>query len=207
MVSHVNITLRCDALEKDLALPVDVFAGVLAPAVAQALRMPSTSEYRFALCDGKKQTLLPAEKTLMQSLVMDGDILELKCGLGRATSVPVSGTTLIFVLPPLGLVDEEGNALVLNEHVTRIGRRSPNNVVDIDLSPYDNERLISRNHAEIVFDTRQQVYTITDLQSYNGTLLNGKIIPARQPQRLSDGDQLTFGSERGVKFVFCNRQA
>lgn len=48
---------------------------------------------------------------------------------------------------------------------------------------------VSRQHARI--SARDNAYWIEDLQSKNGTRLNGKLI--QQPERLSPGDRIEFG--------------
>ncbi|GAB4487599.1 MAG: hypothetical protein Fur0016_01510 [Anaerolineales bacterium] len=59
---------------------------------------------------------------------------------------------------------------------------------------------ISRRHAEISFDAARQVYLITDLNSSNGTFLNGQRIPAGQPVQLNHGTVINFGPNVSVRF-------
>lgn len=57
---------------------------------------------------------------------------------------------------------------------------------------------ISRNHARI---TRQEgVYYIEDLNSRNGTYLNGDLLSYKQKYRIKPGDHLRFARE---EYVFC----
>lgn len=74
----------------------------------------------------------------------------------------------------------------------RIGRRDPrqNHYPEIDLAEHDRG-IASRNHATIQRDG--MFYTITDLGSTNGTLLNGKLIPPRVPHLLRQGDRIKIG--------------
>jgi hypothetical protein len=74
----------------------------------------------------------------------------------------------------------------------RIGRRDPrqNHYPELDLAEHDRG-IASRNHATIQRDG--DYYTITDLGSTNGTLLNGALITARVPQRLRQGDRIKIG--------------
>jgi hypothetical protein len=74
----------------------------------------------------------------------------------------------------------------------RIGRRDPrqNHYPEIDLADHDRG-IASRNHALIRHDG--DYYTLTDLGSTNGTLLNGSPVPARLPQRLRSGDRIKVG--------------
>jgi serine/threonine protein kinase len=81
----------------------------------------------------------------------------------------------------------------------RIGRRDPrqNHYPELDLAEHDRG-IASRNHALINRDTGG--YTLMDLGSTNGTILNGTVIPARTPQRLRSGDRIKFG-EVEVEFL------
>ena len=63
-----------------------------------------------------------------------------------------------------------------------IGRESKNDIAVHDVNA-------SRTHAELRFEP-QGVWTITDLGSTNGTLVNGREV-ATQP--LSEGDRITIG--------------
>lgn len=63
-----------------------------------------------------------------------------------------------------------------------IGRESKNDIAVHDVN-------VSRTHAELRFEP-QGVWTITDLGSTNGTLVNGREV-ATQP--LSEGDRITIG--------------
>ena len=60
----------------------------------------------------------------------------------------------------------------------RIGRRDPrqNHYPELDLAEHDRG-IASRNHAVINRDG--DYYTVTDLGSTNGTLLNGALVPQR----------------------------
>src|SRR6266545_986619 len=74
----------------------------------------------------------------------------------------------------------------------RIGRRDPrqNHYPELDLAEHDRG-IASRNHAVINRDG--DYYTVTDLGSTNGTLLNEALLPPRSPQRLRPGDRIKIG--------------
>jgi serine/threonine protein kinase len=74
----------------------------------------------------------------------------------------------------------------------RIGRRDPrqSHYPELDLAEHDRG-IASRHHATIQRDG--DYYTVTDLGSTNGTLLNGVLLPARVPQRLRQGDRVKVG--------------
>jgi hypothetical protein len=73
-----------------------------------------------------------------------------------------------------------------------IGRRDPrqNHYPAVDLAEHDRG-IASRNHATIQRDGDN--YTITDLGSTNGTMINGVNIQANVPQRLHQGDRIKVG--------------
>ncbi|MEI8306320.1 MAG: protein kinase [Chloroflexales bacterium] len=74
----------------------------------------------------------------------------------------------------------------------RIGRRDPrqNHYPELDLAEHDRG-IASRHHATIQRDG--DFYTLTDLGSTNGTMLNSKLISPRVPQRLTQGDRIKIG--------------
>lgn len=80
----------------------------------------------------------------------------------------------------------------LDRSPIRIGRRDPrqNHYPEIDLAEHDRG-IASRNHA--LLERNGDYYTLTDLGSTNGTLLNGKQVVPRQPQRLRPGDRIKIG--------------
>lgn len=63
---------------------------------------------------------------------------------------------------------------------------------DVDLSPYDAfNKGVSRWHA--LFKRDDQMLSITDTGSSNGTWVNGERLRTGVPKVLSDGDTLWFG--------------
>lgn len=79
------------------------------------------------------------------------------------------------------------------DHVPmKIGRRDPrqNHYPDLDLAEHDRG-VASRHHA--IINRQNDVYTLTDLGSTNGTRLNGAPIAPQQPQRLRSGDKIKIG--------------
>ena len=64
---------------------------------------------------------------------------------------------------------------------------------EINLSPYNGQYLgVSRKHARVIM--RDNRITVEDLNSANGTYVNGKHINALTPTRLRDGDQIKLGN-------------
>jgi hypothetical protein len=91
------------------------------------------------------------------------------------------------------LVGGKTQALMQPEQVWTIGRDSR----QVGLAVQD--RRLSRCHAAIRYEA--QNFYLVDLESSNGSFVNGKRI--EQPQRLKDGDRLRLGSLT-ISFFFCN---
>lgn len=76
-----------------------------------------------------------------------------------------------------------GTSYVLEEQETIIGRNPTTNITLLDEG-------ISREHALILRDEDEGLYTIEDLQSTNGTKVNGKRIRTAE---LTHGDEIQIG--------------
>jgi hypothetical protein len=62
----------------------------------------------------------------------------------------------------------------------------------INLTPYGaDEHGVSRKHARLLRDNK--ALYLADLNSTNGTRLNGEILPSGVERRLRDGDEITLG--------------
>ncbi len=75
-----------------------------------------------------------------------------------------------------------------------VGRKDPasGTVPDLDLSPHGAlEKGVSRTHAAL--RRGEDVLSIVDLDSANGTYLNGQRLAAHQPRLLRDGDEVRLG--------------
>ena len=82
-----------------------------------------------------------------------------------------------------------GNFKDLNSNLLRIGRDPANDFVVDDIE-------VSRNHAKITSD--EDIYKIEDLDSTNGTFLNGRRISI--PEILKDGDLISLGETNVFEF-------
>jgi len=91
--------------------------------------------------------------------------------------------------------DGRTHSLLLSQLPYLIGRgRSPDgSVPDLDLSLYDS-KYVSRRHAKIARPHAE--FTLTDLHSANGTLLNGLPLTPNAPKVLRSGDLITIGKAR-----------
>ena len=77
----------------------------------------------------------------------------------------------------------QGMSYSLSDEETLIGRTPTTNITLIDEG-------ISREHALILHDSETGTYTIEDLQSTNGTKVNGKRVRSHE---LKDGDEIEIG--------------
>ena len=141
-------------------------AGVAAGAVAGAGRGAATSQpYPAPQPQPQAQPRMAAE-----TVVFAG-------GQQAATPMPAQAAVRAR------LIDTTNNrAYDLASARLLIGRESKNDIAVHDVNA-------SRTHAELRFEP-QGVWTITDLGSTNGTLVNGREV-ATQP--LSEGDRITIG--------------
>jgi len=94
---------------------------------------------------------------------------------------------------PACLTSPGNEILLTGRTVTRIGRAPDNDVV------LDNKRA-SRYHAEIRWEKHH--YILSDLESTNGTFVNGERLAA--PHVLKDGDQIEIA---GVRYRFSDPEA
>ena len=80
----------------------------------------------------------------------------------------------------------------LQAELRQIGLRAAENVVGRDphMQVFLDDPTVSRKHARILIDAGR--ITVEDLQSKNGTFVNGRRLD--DPAQLSDGDTVRFGS-------------
>ena len=73
-----------------------------------------------------------------------------------------------------------------------LGRQTNNeDTVDVDLGEVGEQQGVSRNHA--VIQVINNVVTVRDYNSRNGTLLNGEKLYPMRDYPLQSGDELTLG--------------
>ena len=92
-------------------------------------------------------------------------------------------------------IREHPEALVFQLHdELLIGRSDPQvgTKPDLDLMPYGAvEQGVSRQHAKI--QRMDDTLMLVDLESTNGTYLNGQRLQPHQPRMLRDGDEVRLG--------------
>lgn len=77
---------------------------------------------------------------------------------------------------------------------TMVGRRDPVTGIypDIDLSPIDNQRSVSRRHGK-VYRRGGKLYLAEEIGTMNGTFVNGNRLVKGVPAEVKEGDELRFG--------------
>ncbi|HEY8739475.1 MAG TPA: FHA domain-containing protein, partial [Candidatus Dormibacteraeota bacterium] len=90
----------------------------------------------------------------------------------------------------------------LNKETNSVGRkdRITNLVPEVDLGTLDQERSVSRKHAEVAYD--HGTMALRDVGSTNGTTVNGEPLAHQVDRPLQDGDEVSFG---GVTMAFAAR--
>ena len=77
----------------------------------------------------------------------------------------------------------EGMIYEIRSEETLVGRNPTTDITLLDEN-------ISREHAIVLHDPDDDTYTVEDLQSTNGTKVNGKGV---RSQELADGDEIQIG--------------
>lgn len=75
-----------------------------------------------------------------------------------------------------------------------VGRAEENYVVI-------NDETVSQQHAVLFRDARTDITMLQDLESTNGTNINGKLLVPGRAVELRDGDQLSFGDALFIFFT------
>jgi CRP-like cAMP-binding protein len=77
---------------------------------------------------------------------------------------------------------------------TTVGRKDPVTGIfpDIDLTPVDSQRSVSRRHAKI-YRRGSKFFFGEEIGTMNATFLNGKRLETGVPSEIKEGDELRFG--------------
>ena len=90
------------------------------------------------------------------------------------------------VTPPVRLISKDGSLnFDLKSGINTIGRRDGANDIVIP-DPYCSGR-----HADLLVE--DESFTVTDIGSTNGTLVNGVKLEPNAPKQIQPGDEITFG--------------
>jgi hypothetical protein len=170
-------------------LPDHIPVHQLVNSLAKALGLERSREiyYELHLPDGDELRRIPEARTLQQAFVLSGSTLHL-------VQVHEDPQQSAF------LVTDGGQEIRLRQS-TLIGRLTPEVHVDVDLTPMDSAKVVSRRHAAITRVTSH--YLIKDLGSRNGTFIDEIRLKSDESRVLHPGDQICFGSlEKGVRLLF-----
>ncbi|MCA9903964.1 MAG: FHA domain-containing protein [Anaerolineae bacterium] len=82
----------------------------------------------------------------------------------------------------------------LHEHDIVIGRGDASFAPDVDLTALDAAKLgVSRMHLTVHYDAKQSTLSITDMDTTNGTFINGVRLLPQEVRVLRHGDELRLG--------------
>lgn len=201
-MTHAVVTIEVSPNKCiDLALPINVPSRVLASSIAQALKLETRENTAYTLIarSEKGLTRLLPNMTLSNAGILDGYILQLE----------KSKESIIADYPYPVLrseMSEMDKIFPLDAPMILIGRQDIKHglMVDLDLTPYDNDSFISRRHAKI--EKEEDNFYLSDLKSINGTRINDRRIdPLKEKVLLQDGDQIRFG-KGNIIFTFIAKK-
>jgi hypothetical protein len=196
----IVVSVEVDSREKiELSLPLNVPSRGLAATIMRDLGKLVRTGETFALfvktARGEKR--IPASETLGEFGIVEGQQLRIRRESGGLASDPSR--------PHAYVQTRTGVLIALDADTVIIGRKDPGSPsqVDLDLSRYDPNNAISRRHACIVHEGRK--YSIVDLNSTNGTRLNGTSLLPGKKVPLTSGDVIEFGG--GLPLIFMTAEA
>ena len=132
------------------------------------------------LCNGKR---LDPEKWNVITAADNLSILNYTLCFNRQPALPENGQKQPKIAPEDDL-NAKFKELIRLKSPVKIGRLHTNDVVLPE--EVDNDRIVSRNHAEIFF--RGEAYWIKDLNSTNGTYLNDEMLKPLEPRIIKTED-------------------
>jgi pSer/pThr/pTyr-binding forkhead associated (FHA) protein len=106
------------------------------------------------------------------------------------TAAPIATQTA----PHIEIADTGAQIPLVDQPVLLIGRQDEISGIypDVDLTPHGGEEAgVSRRHAQLVHEDSN--WYVIDLDSTNGTFVNGVEVAPKSRLLLSEGDQLTLG--------------
>ena len=159
------------------------------------LRQEFEEEFKDFIPPGKSLTQTESQRGIdiycisCYQLLSESDHVCPHCGTGQPDSP--------FIRVPRAVLKLEGayQAFQLTRDINIIGRRDPERhcFPEIDLTPYDSGKHISRLHARIL-KLKGEFY-IEDMKSKNKIVINGRYrLTPGVTHKLADGDQLRIGN-------------
>lgn len=198
-MDSVVITLQHNQEQIDLALPISVPLGQLAPILADKLTLNNLStpseDLVYTARVISSNNIIRAHETLEAVGVADGDILELIMTTEHTRFMPENNFERGrgAYLQSLD-TDQKFRCLGRN---TLIGRTRKN---QINLARLPGSENVSRVHANIL--KRGNAYFIKDESSTNGTFIDGIELQPGESLQIRDGSRIQFGKD-GPVLYFC----
>jgi CRP-like cAMP-binding protein len=160
--------------------------------------MIDRSAFTFILKHNPEITIRIMRK-LIRRLRQTTEMLE--AALGHAVDLDASGTSdePKAAPDPRARLVEVTTGLVFplaKDGETTVGRIDPVTGIhpDVDLTPVDGKRSISRRHARLRRESDGTFSVIEDVGTMNGTFVNGVRLTAGKPQPVEPGDSVIFGT-------------
>lgn len=212
MMATVVVTILAGGDEgRDLELPGDVPLSTLAPAIAQALQISGFSEdgtpVKVVLKFEGTDEVIHVDQTLETAGAVNGDILRMIVKeippdlVDREIGLRFSGPGLLH--PSGRTFPFRGKSLLVGRVDRAAGVVSV--VLGVDLTDLEDPQSysVSRRHAQVLF--RDGKYWLQDLQSTNGTTVNGRMLLPEARHPLLHGDELHFGDVK-VYFIWDSQE-
>jgi uncharacterized ubiquitin-like protein YukD len=207
----INVTLQYlrDGVKdsRRVKLSMDSTVGDVVVSLVSELNLPQKNDdepINYYLVHQRQ--ILDEESKLFDAGIQEGDILQLavidpNATVGKAMTGAVlnrlGGKAGNEPLPvEAALVSPSGEEFPLLHTRALIGRADPklgypSEALDADLTILDPGKSVSRPHALIVYSSGE--FTVRDLYSQTGLLLNGLRVSPSKAQVLHDGDMLMLG--------------
>ena len=96
--------------------------------------------------------------------------------------------------PYLEIVESGAHILLVAQPELLVGRLDETSGIEpeVDVTPHGGlDKGVSRRHAKLLHEGR--AWFVFDLDSTNGTQVNGKEVTPKTRTSINDGDKLTFG--------------
>jgi hypothetical protein len=199
-MSNLAVTILDSRGERrDLEVPGDVPVSILGPAIAKAIRHPylpqEDRQVKVVLKLEGSDQVIPLDKGLEAAGIAHGDVLQL---MVKAIPERLVDSDLNLGFTGPGFAHPSGRTFTFrgdNILIGRVDRASGivSRVLGVDLTTLEEieEPSVSRRHAQVLL--RGGEYLLQDLNSTNGTTVNGRLLAPEMRCPLEHGDEVQFG--------------
>jgi uncharacterized ubiquitin-like protein YukD len=191
MENTVVVTMKGKGFNppRDLGLPTFIPVTTITSLLFKTLdiaREINANRISYAIENTDK--IIRPQQTLGEAGVMMGDILVIQNFTPEKISEPA-------------LLSPSGDVFKLSGLTSLVGRSDERRgiVADVDLGSVDKELSVSRRHAQIYREGGD--FWVRDLNSSNGTWINGERMNPELPQLIEHGDSIRFGDIELTFFV------